>query len=195
MMKTPALVSLVAALALVPDAGLLAQSPVASTPSEPVTPDKPAPKRHRAISRDVADALAASMPKFNPPPKPKPEEENEDLRETDKPRNNIIRLPKYVVQEKKPEVFRERDLHTTDELASLAMQRYAGLSYVPLAGMNRGIALLMYQEDERKKNIADLTQAAQDARRSGDTAESEYIKRETNRAYSRDSGFGAPADK
>ncbi|QYM80051.1 hypothetical protein K0B96_05375 [Horticoccus luteus] len=194
-MKTPALVSLFAALAVVPGASLLAQSPVAAPPAEPVTSGQPAPKRQRAISGDVAAALAASMPKYNPPPKPKPEEENVDLRDEDKPRNGIIRLPKYVVQQKKPEVFRERDLHTQSELMDIAMQRYAGLSYVPLSGMNRGVALLMYQEDERKKNISDLKEDAQDARRSGDTAEADYIKRQTNRAFSRDGGFGAPTDK
>ena len=43
-----------------------------------------------------------------------------DLRDIDKPRNGIIRLPNYTVQEKKPPVFRERDIYTREGLADLA---------------------------------------------------------------------------
>ncbi|MCF7689921.1 MAG: hypothetical protein K9N01_16640, partial [Cephaloticoccus sp.] len=57
--------------------------------------DESAPKRHRAVSSGVAAALAAGRPKYDPP-KPvekKPEEDGVDMREIDKPRNQIIRLP------------------------------------------------------------------------------------------------------
>lgn len=189
-MKPSALAPLLIALALASTAPLPAQNAPADQPA-PVTSRDPAPRK-RAVSSGVAAALAASMPKYNPPPKvePKPEDEQEDLRETDKPRNDIIRLPKFVVQEKKSPVLRERDLHTKDELADISLQRYAGLSYVPLSGMNRGVALMMYQEQERLENISELKDDAQTARRAGDTDMSDYLKRETNRTYMRNSGFG-----
>lgn len=194
-MKPSALAPLLVALALVPATPSPAQTASAPPDHDATTSvtssTKPTPRK-RAISSEVAAALAASMPKYNPPPKvePKPEDEEQDLREIDKPRNGIIRLPKYIVQDKKPPVFRERDLHTKNELATLAMTRYSGLGAVPLSGMNRGIALFMYQEDERLQNMAELKDDAQTSQRAGDTAEAQYIKREATRAYMRDSGFG-----
>jgi|UniRef100_UPI004048EAF9 hypothetical protein len=128
--------------------------------------------KHRSFSTGVAAALAASMPKYDPP-KPaekKPEEEDVDLRDVDKPRNQIIRLPEYVVQEKKPPVFRERDIYTTKGLAELAKRRYLSQSVqalnrytIPLFGMSaEAYAMMLYAEDERLENISELNASADD---------------------------------
>ncbi len=125
----------------------------------------PAP---RVISSDVAAQLAASRPKFSPvapPPPPKPESELPDMREVDKPKNTIVRLPKFVVQEQRPPVFRERDIYTKKGLESLAMRRYftetdrvLNRFRLPLFSVvsNEERAMAMYEEDERLKNMSDI---------------------------------------
>jgi hypothetical protein len=182
----------VAASAQSPDS-----SPVrAENPSTATTP-APAPKKDRPISTGVASALAASMPKYNPPPKPKPVDEDVDLREVDKPKNGIIRLPKYTVQEKKPPVFRERDIYTSGGLADLARNRYLTATdrilnrvTLPLFGTSpEARAMAMYAEDERLNNMSDLKDTAKDVSRT-DPNEGAYIKRVTDQTYMRDSGFG-----
>jgi hypothetical protein len=133
------------------------------------------PHPERAVSSGVAAALAASMPKYAPPPKPveKPREEDlPDLRDIDKPKNTIVRLPSYIVREPKPPVFTERDLSTNQKgLAQIAMHRYfteadraMNRFMLPLfatsrwAGLspNESRALDMYYEDERLKNMTDV---------------------------------------
>ena len=132
----------------------------------------PAP---HAISPEVAAQLAASRPKFSPvapPPPAKPEEELPDLRETDKPKNTIVRLPKFVVQEPKPPVFTERALAPNPKaLAQIAMRRYFTEAdramnrfqlplFSPMSSdgltSNERRALAMYYEDERLRNMADV---------------------------------------
>jgi hypothetical protein len=151
-------------------APLAAPAAPATTPpaAAPATPLNPAPERTiHAISPGIAAQLAASRPKFTPiapPPPPKPEEELPDLREIDKPKNTIVRLPKYVVQEPKSPIFRERDIHTKEGLANLAMRRYLTEAdralnrfRLPLFGIsNEDRAMAMYYEDERLKNMADV---------------------------------------
>lgn len=172
-------------------------SPVASEKSESPATSAPRPKRDRPISDGVASALAASMPKYNPPPKAPPVDEDVDLRDVDKPKNGIIRLPKYTVQEKKPPVFRERDIFTNAGLASVARDRYITATdrvlnrvTLPLFGTSsEARALAMYAEDERLNNMSNLKDTARDVSRT-DPNEGAYIKRVTDQTYMRDSGFG-----
>jgi hypothetical protein len=143
----------------------------APTPTATTTPAKP--RVQRAISPEVAAQLAASRPKFTPvapPPPPKPEEELPDMREIDKPKNTIVRLPKYVVQEQRPPVFTEREMNTQKGLAAIAMRRYFSETdramnrfrlplFSPMRsdGLNSNEvrALAMYDDDERLKNMSD----------------------------------------
>jgi hypothetical protein len=152
--------------------GSLVIGPVMSAQEKKPEPAEAPAAKHRTVSNGVAAALAASMPKYDPP-KPvekKPEEEDVDLREVDKPRNQIIRLPEYVVQEKKPPVFRERDIYTQQGLAELAKRRYLSQSVqalnrytIPLFGMSaEAYAMMLYAEDERLQNISDLNASADD---------------------------------
>ncbi|MEO6001623.1 MAG: hypothetical protein ABIZ04_16845 [Opitutus sp.] len=172
-------------------------SPVLSEKPDTPTSPPPKPKRDRPISDGVANALAASMPKYSPPPKPVPVDEDVDLRDVDKPKNGIIRLPKYTVQEKKPPVFRERDIFTSAGLASVARDRYITATdrvlnrvTLPLFGTSsEARALAMYAEDERLNNMSDLKDTAKDVSRT-DPNEGAYIKRVTDQTYMRDSGFG-----
>lgn len=207
MKRPPATVSLLmVALSL---AALPATSPAQTPTTLPLSTDDPvsapppppaAHKRERAISSEVAASLAAAMPKYNPPkpaPPPKPIEEQPDLRETDKPKNGIVRLPNYVVREAKPPVFRERDINTQQGLVNIARKRYVSETFkalnfsdVPLfSGLTDKQAMAMYAEDERLKNITELNDAAGmvSAR---DKAQGAYIKRDIQATTMRTDDYG-----
>lgn len=169
----------------------------ASAAAAAQTPAPAAPKHDRVMSNTVAATLADGMPKYTPPPKPvelKPEDEATDLRDTDKPKNKIIRLQKVIVTEPKPPVFRDRDLESKSGLTERGMQSNPGLHIGNLGGLNRPTALLMYEEQERLKNMADLNKDARDAKNSGDSSASDHILRENNRANYRPSDFGWNSD-
>lgn len=176
-----------------------ATSPILAPRSAEEAPAPSTPKRTRPISSEVAAALAAASPKYTPPPpkpEPKPEEEKVDLRDVDKPKNGIVRLPKYIVQEPKPPVFTERAINTRKGLTDIAVRRYISDAdramnrwTLPLFGTSaEQRALAMYAEDERLKNMADLADAANTASKS-DAAAGSYIRREAQKTYLRTSEF------
>jgi len=177
--------------------GLTAAGLVAQTES---VGDKEGSKRGRVVSEGVAAALAAGMPKYNPPPKPtepRNEEDLPDLREIDKPRNQIIRLPDYVVREKRPPVFRERDINTAKGLAALAKKRYFAETAqalnrftIPLFGMGQeAYASMMLAEQERLDNMASLKSTAADLKALSE-GQGDTVRREVDRAYIRTDDFG-----
>jgi hypothetical protein len=147
----------------------------------------------RVFSKNVAEALAASMPKYNPP---KEEEkkpvDNRDMRDVDKPRNKIIRLPAYVVRQEKPPVFRERDINTKAGLKGLAIKRYFSEASVALSTFNipffenlaENYALMLYEQDERLKNISDLNESADDIDQV-DSENAKEIREATRDTYNR----------
>jgi hypothetical protein len=135
-------------------------TPVLKEPAP--APSPPSPARPRPVSPAVAAQLSAAVPKFeNIAPAPaKPAETAPDLRETDKPRNTIVRLPSYVVEEEKAPVFKERELLTPRGRLDLALKRHPGLRLGSFwIFRNDGIALAMLEEEEqleRKKEMQDL---------------------------------------
>jgi len=160
-------------------------------------------KRSRSISPEVAAALAAGMPKYDPPKAvaPKDEEDLPDMRDVDKPRNQIIRLPDYVVREKRPPVFRERDINTTKGLSAVAMKRYFSETAkalnrytIPLFGMSQeAYANMPFAEDGPLENIASLKSTAADLKALGGDGTS--ISREVDRTYIRRSDYGYQKQK
>lgn len=196
-----------------PSASAQAAPATASVPaatSSPVFAPKPADTpspgngtaapRRRAISAETSAALSAVAPKYTPPPpkvEPKPESEQIDMRDVDKPKNTIVRLPKYIVTEQKPPVFSERAISTEKGLTDIAMGRYISdmdralnRFTLPLFGSSmQARALAMYAEDERLKNMDDLRANAIDAAKS-DPAAGAYIMRQTRDTYLRTSDFG-----
>jgi hypothetical protein len=173
--------------------------PKAGTAEQQVTSQQ-TPQRSRAISPAVAAQLSANTPKYTPPPPkaaPKPEEELPDMREIDKPKNTIIRLPKYIVQEPTPPVLSERAVHTRQGLADLAIRRYISDAdralnrfTLPLFGTSvEERALMMYAEEERLRNMADLADNAAMVSTT-DRAAGMYVKREAEKTYLRSSEFG-----
>lgn len=165
------------------------------------------PPRTRPISSAVAAQLAAAAPKYSPPP-PKPERDPEhediDMRDIDKPRNNIIRLPSYIVREPRPPVFNERAIHTKEGLTDVAVRRYISeldralnRFAIPLfAGWSPGggsamenRAMAMYAEQERLDNMASMSDAASTVSKS-DAAQGTYILRESQKTYLRNNDPG-----
>lgn len=155
-------------------------------------------KKQRAVSDDVSKSVSSSF-KYNPPPPPKPEEELVDMREIDKPRNQIIRLPKYVVEAKKPPVFNDRNLYSKEMLRRLAYQQYISsfnrnvLNKYRLPFIGGGIdayAMMQYEAAERMRNIADMEDKTSMLRASGDDAEASKTKDDTQNTLMRRSNFG-----
>jgi hypothetical protein len=174
-----------------------ATSPILAAPSGPLPGPDAALARPRAISSTAAAQLAAAapkfdaaVPKFDPAATAKPAELTPDLRETDKPRNTIVRLPRYVVQEEKPPVFKERELLTPQARVKLALAKHPGLHFGSFWIFNNdGIALAMLAEEERleqKREFEDLAAMT----RFSDPATHATVKREVERAFMREPDFG-----
>jgi hypothetical protein len=160
---------------------VLAPAPKDYTPPAHVDSDG----ETRTISAGLAAALSEGMPKYAPPtptPTPLPDV---DMRDIDKPKNEIKRLPKYVVQESRPPVFRERDLYTAQGRIDLAFKAHGGLYFGNILGLNSGAAQMMYLEDQRLQNIDDLKDEAHAMSRGGASSEGSYILQQSSDTYSR----------
>jgi hypothetical protein len=189
-------------LALMVTASLAAAQTSATPPAAAATPDNaqaaavptptPVPEyTYHSVSSGVAEALSMDRPKYNPPtPTPVAVDVPEDMRTVDKPKNDIPRLPSYIVRDSRPPVFRNRDLYTKDGLVSMSYKLHPGLGIGNLAGLNDNAAYAMFLDDERLANIADLTDTARSIAAGGDKAEGEYILQATQDTYMRpDPGF------
>jgi hypothetical protein len=120
----------------------------------------PASRRERAISPRVAEIFSAVAPKFEPSatvgregevampnpgsaPRPKVEPGANPARA-----NTIIRLPEYLVQERKPRPLpKPEEIMSPRELEKLAMQEFLG----PEDGFDRGFLNLFTVADLWKK--------------------------------------------
>jgi hypothetical protein len=172
---------------------LVAAPPAAGerAPKSSATPTVDEPARTRPISPAVATQLAAAAPKYDAATaQEKPAEPAPDLRETDKPRNTIIRLPNYIVRPEKPPVFKERELQTPQARRELALRKYPGLNIGSFwIFRNDGIALAMLAEEERleqKREFEDLVSLM----RISDPASHATVKREVEKAFVREPDFG-----
>lgn len=163
----------------------LAQNP-APTPTAETNAPATEKKRNRAISGETSSLLSAGY-KYNPPKPVEPtvnEDELVDQRDIDKPRNEIIRLPKYMVEGVRPAVFSERNLYTKKDFSTVLMQRYLGkegLNKYQLGKTGQAYAAQMYWDDERLKNMMAGEQQASLYRVGGDEAKAEKVE-EQNRS-------------
>jgi hypothetical protein len=149
----------------------------------------------RPVSPGIAQALADGMPKYSPPtPEPVQPAESQDARDLDKPKNEIPRLPAYVVRASRPPIFRPRDLNTSAGLIDLAFRNHPGLAIGNILGLNEALARDMFYEDERLTNIGDLADTAHAMAAGGDKDEAKYILQETQDTYMRtpDTTWGGP---
>jgi len=188
-----------------PDDKTAATPAPATNPAPAAGPAAPQ-RAPRAISPELAATLAVGRPKFNPPPppeeKPVVEQELPDLRDLDKPRNQIIRLPKVVVEGSRPPIFRDKDILTREAFAAKLAKRYYSegylvfsrvASYTPLALLfpsAENSAMARFYEEERLHNMSDLNDAADLAAKAGDKADSQYIKAQSTDTYMRRMDWG-----
>jgi hypothetical protein len=140
----------------------------------------------RTVSSRIAADLNSGMPKYSPPtPTPVVTADSPDMRDVDKPKNGIPRLPKYIVRESRPVVFRNRDLYTNEGLINLSFKNHPGLDFGNIFGLNSGIAYQMMLDEQRLTDIDDLTDTARAMSRGGDQAESQYILMESQQTFMR----------
>lgn len=113
--------------------------------AEPAT--ESAATRERAVSPRVAGLLAAAVPKYSSAPPPAAESPapapaaSARLAATDRPApaNGIVRLPEYVVRERKPAKLPEREeVISRQQLERIAMQRHLGDEQ----GLERALSVL-----------------------------------------------------
>ena len=137
-----------------------------------------------------ASSLILSGFKYQPPPPPKAQDDDEvDLRDIDKPKNDIIRLPKLTVTAKKPEVFTDRTLYTHDQLKTLAMARYLGALDkkllnkwtfadigLSIGATNADRAMQMYLDDERLQNMDTAQRQITTAQAAGNADAAQQMK-------------------
>lgn len=158
--------------------------------------------RQRAISSNLASTLAQGMPKYEPPKPVEPkleEEELPDMRDIDKPKNEIIRLPKVVVEGSRPPVFKEREILTHQAFAQLMAKKYYSEAYRGLVSGTplryllpsaEASAMARYYEEKRLEDMGTMAAAANTAAALGEKAESDYIKRTSAETYMSRSDFG-----
>jgi hypothetical protein len=154
-------------------------------------------KKKHAVSTDVSKSVTSAF-QYNPPPPPKPEEELVDMREIDKPRNEIIRLPKYLVEAKKPPVFNERNLYSKEMLRRLAYQRYMGsfgsalnkYKLPIIGGGAEAYAMMQYEAEVRRQNMAEMEDKVSMYRISGDKEEADKLKADAQDTFMRRSEYG-----
>jgi hypothetical protein len=143
----------------------------------------------RIQSSELSTALVDSMPKFDPP---KPDAAKPAAAEPDKPKNGIVRLPKYVVRDRRPQIFTDKDVLTEQGKKDAAMRTYL----MNLDGANpyvAGGARILFQsyadqqyaDAERAGNISTLQSDASLSSVGGDKGESDFIKAQSNDTYMR----------
>ena len=150
---TPLLLALILSVAGAPRLATAEDQPEAK-PAEARTATNatsPLPSAARVVSAETAARISTALPKFSPPkPEQKPED-LPDLREIDKPRNGIIRLPEHIVRESKMPELKYSDLLTRTGKLDLLYKRHPGLRI----GNNSKPAAFMLAEEERLERIAE----------------------------------------
>jgi hypothetical protein len=173
-----------------PDTSKIILAPKAASPAPDAAPAPPAPT---GVSADIE----TSLPKFRQEADRPPDSELPDLRNFDKPRNQIPRLPanlmsKYVVRGDKVPVFRTRDLYTKAGLVDRSFKDHPGLRIGNLFGLNRNVAYEAFLEDERKGKMRDLDDTALAFAVGGDPDEAKMILEETGDSFIRDVDESGP---
>ena len=129
----------------------------------------PAASRSRATSASTSQRLNAALPKFVPRKvETEPSDTSTDPSQPDGPRNAIIRLPQYDVQEDKLPEFRQRELLTQKGRADLAFRRHPGLKIRPFSFLNvrPGLAILAEEDSiDRGREMHELLTFASEVER------------------------------
>ena len=177
-MKPPRLTALV--VVLVPLITFVA----AQTDGTDPAPGATGVQKERIISKEISSALSSGI-KYQSPAPLESTAEDTGSRDSDKPQNGIIRLPKYVVEEQRPPVFNERNLYTPERLRRLAYLRYTNAFSRRLRLVPEWYAVMQYEAEERKRNLAEMEDRVWMYRISGDKASAEALKTDIQRTFMR----------
>ncbi len=142
----------------------------------------------KIISSEMAARLSAGLPAFAPP-KPGTVPPVDDGSDDEKPKNGIIRLPSYIVNERPPPVFTKREILTKAARVAQVYKDHPGLDLwglMPLSSLNATFAEQIFEEDERLQNISDMRDSAITVGRGGDAAGSDKLKEETRGTFMHD---------
>ncbi|MEO5959695.1 MAG: hypothetical protein ABIZ49_13850 [Opitutaceae bacterium] len=138
--------------------GTLAETKSTSTIS-PASPVPTPSERPRLISTGTAERLAAVSPKFEPSTAMPPAPAGNSAIDT--PRNQIVRLPDYIVREPRAPSFPERRILTPKGRLEVALKRFPGLRFGNIWFLrNDGIALFMLEEEYRLERMAEMADLA-----------------------------------
>lgn len=136
----------------------------------------------RVSSPKINAAISAGMPAFNREGSAASTDAAiKDRRETDKPKNEIPRLPmslmsRYVVRGARLPVFRNVDLYTKEGLIDLSFKEHPGLRIGNIFNLNSGIAYQAALSDQRMSDRKDLTDTAYAMAVGGDSSEAEVLQ-------------------
>ena len=122
-------------------------------------PDSPNP----GLSTQITQAVASTFT-YQSPAEREAEQTADADAYIDKPKNDIIRLPRMVVEGKRPPVFLEQEIYTTKALTEIALKRYlsdfgrALNSFrIPLiGGAVDAYAMGLWAQDERKRQMREF---------------------------------------
>jgi hypothetical protein len=180
-------------------------APIFTTRTAPSAPAKAVTsslgEKPRIAAPELANAVASGLPHYEPPKSAADlaAEQATALRDTDTPRNHVVRLPRYVVRDIQTGAAAKKIPLTPKEMADLAMKRYV-IDTKDLSPFAAGIARALfqdyamqeYEDAERGKEMADLNFDAKEAALSGDTAGSDSIKAEAADLFMRHQDWAAP---
>jgi|ERR1017187_4256945 hypothetical protein len=146
-------------------------SSIIFAPKPPATAPAPTPgpgTAQRQVSPAIAADMFLGMPAYSPElSAPKSGAPAKDVRDADKPKNQIPRLPmvvmqKYVVRESRLPVFRDLDLYTKAGLTDLSFKEHPGLRFGNFFNLNAKVAYDMIMDEEllaEKRDLADTVMA------------------------------------
>jgi hypothetical protein len=137
----------------------------------------------RPVSSAVAADISLGMPAYSPElSAPKLGASAADLRDIDKPKNQIPRLPlvmmqKYVVRESRLPVFRNLDLYTKAGLIDLSFKEHPGLRIGNFFNLNAKVAYNMIKDEELFAERQDLADTVLAMAVDGDTEEARLMQK------------------
>lgn len=188
-----------------------------ASPVDAAQPPAPGADLHgdsaRISDQELASAVASGLPRYSPPPAASSKtDDGKDLREIDKPQNQIVRLPSYVVREKAPPIFNEKQMLTRQGLGDYKIKTAIGVDPASMAGpfaanltrfLFQDYANQEFTDSVRKQNAASASGTAAGLQQTGDTGESEFLKKTSDDTFMRriedastpldsHAGWGAP---
>lgn len=107
-----------------------------------------------SVSSKITEAVLAGLPKYSPQ-KPATTDDSPSEAKVSETSGDILKLPKLTVRTRK-EILSPEDLLTDQERINLVLKAYPGLRIGNIFGLNRGIALAIYHEEQRARKTAAL---------------------------------------